>query len=150
MLTLGSLKNCCRPVKSVKRVGRGLGSGLGKTCGRGEKGAGARSGYKRRYTYEGGQFRLFMKIPIRGFSNAPFRVAYQPINLDQIEHAYRDGETVNAETLMQRGFFKGRNVLVKILGKGRLKKKVKIEAHSISASAKEKLEEAKIPFSLIK
>ncbi len=73
MITLGSLKNPTRKRRSVKRVGRGPGSGKGKTCGRGEKGAGARSGYKRRYGYEGGQFRTFMKLPIRGFSNAMFR-----------------------------------------------------------------------------
>ena len=84
MFTLGSLKNTTRPRKSVKRVGRGLGSGLGKTCGRGEKGAGARSGYKRRHTYEGGQFRTFMKIPQRGFSQARFRKPYHVINLFQI------------------------------------------------------------------
>lgn len=150
MLTLATLKNCCRPVQSIKRVGRGLGSGLGKTCGRGEKGAGSRSGYKRRLTYEGGQFRMFMKTPIRGFSNARFRVVYQPINLNQIDKTYHDGEIVNAESLMERGFFKGRNILIKILGKGELTKKVKIEAHAISDSAKEKLNQAKIEFSVIK
>lgn len=150
MFTLNNLKNCCKVRKSVKRVGRGLGSGLGKTCGRGEKGAGSRSGYKRRHTYEGGQFRMFMKMPIRGFSNYNFRVVYEPINLDQIEATFHDGETVNIASLKDRGFFKGRSLLLKILGTGDLTKKVTIEAHAISASAKEKLNQAKISFKVLK
>lgn len=146
MLTLGSLKNTARPRKNVKRVGRGLGSGLGKTCGRGEKGAGSRSGYKRRHTYEGGQFRMFMKMPIRGFNNARFRTEYEAINLAQINAMYEDGEVVNPKTLAERGYLKGRNQLVKVLGNGELKKKVKIEADAFSESAKEKLHQAKIEF----
>jgi large subunit ribosomal protein L15 len=145
---LHSLKNTTRPRKSVKRVGRGLGSGLGKTCGRGEKGAGSRSGYKRRHTYEGGQFRMFMKMPIRGFSNAPFRKEYEAINLGQIEKMFEDGDVVNVTTLTERGFIKGRNVLVKVLGNGELTKKVTIEADAFSKSAEEKLNKAKIKFSL--
>lgn len=150
MLTLGSLKNTSRPRKKVKRVGRGLGSGVGKTCGRGEKGAGARAGYKRRYTYEGGQFRTYMKMPIRGFSNVRFRVSYESVNLGQINSMYEDGEVVNVQTLTERGFFKGRNILLKILGNGELHKKVTIEADAISETAKEKLQKAKINFSLSK
>ena len=95
MFSLSNLKNSTRKKIAPKRVGRGLGSGLGKTCGRGEKGAGSRSGYKRRYGYEGGQFRTFMKMPERGFSNARFRRAYDSINLGQIENMFNDGETVN-------------------------------------------------------
>lgn len=148
MLTLGALKNTSRPRKQVKRVGRGLGSGLGKTSGRGEKGAGSRSGYKRRFGYEGGQFRMFMKMPIRGFNNAQFRVEYKGINLGQIDAAYEDGEIVNLDTLADRGIIKGRNVKVKILGGGELTKKVTIDISTISESAKEKLHNAKIPFNV--
>lgn len=147
MLTLGSLKNTTRPRKTVKRVGRGLGSGLGKTSGRGEKGAGSRSGYKRRHTYEGGQFRMFMKMPIRGFNNANFRTEYEAVNLGQIEKMYAEGEVVNAKTLKDKGFMKGRGKLVKILGNGELKKKVTIEADAYSETAKQKLQHAKIAFS---
>lgn len=146
MFTLGSLKNTTRPRKNVKRVGRGLGSGLGKTCGRGEKGAGARSGYKRRHTYEGGQFRMFMKMPIRGFNNNRFRTEYEPINLCQINKMFENGDVVSPEILRKRGFIKGRNVLVKILGNGELTKNVKIEADAFSKSAVEKLNKAKIAF----
>jgi len=145
-LSLGTLKNTTRPRKNVKRVGRGLGSGLGKTCGRGEKGAGARSGYKRRLTYEGGQFRMFMKLPIRGFNNVRFRTEYEAINLSQIDAMFNDGEVVNAITLYERGFMKGRNKLVKVLGNGFLTKKVTIEADAFSETAKQKLNEAKISF----
>lgn len=147
MVTLGTLKNTTRPRKNVKRVGRGLGSGLGKTCGRGEKGAGSRSGYKRRHTYEGGQFRMFMKMPIRGFNNARFRTEYEAINLKQIDAMFEDGDVVNAKTLVERGYMKGRGKLLKILGNGDLKKKVTIEADAYSDSAKEKLQHAKIAFS---
>ena len=146
MLTLSNLKNSSRPARKVKRVGRGLGSGLGKTCGRGEKGAGSRSGYKRRYTYEGGQFRMFMKMPIRGFSNARFRIPYETINLGQIEEIYSEGETVNIATLKKKGYIKGRNVRLKILGDGELTVKVNIEADALSETAKAKLENSQIPF----
>lgn len=147
MFTLSSLKNCCRPKKAPKRVGRGLGSGLGKTCGRGEKGAGSRSGYKRRWGYEGGQFRLFMKLPIRGFSNARFRVSYESVNLGEIQKMYEDGEVVNKQTLVEKGFIKGKNKRVKLLGNGELTKKVKIEIEKMSESARQKLENGKIEFS---
>lgn len=148
MLTLGSLTNSSRPRKNVKRVGRGLGSGLGKTCGRGEKGAGSRSGYKRRYTYEGGQFRMFMKMPYRGFSNARFRTPFIALNLEQIEEMYEEGETVNIATLKERGFLKGRDCRVKVLGNGSLTKKVTIEADAYSQSAETKLKQAHINFSV--
>jgi large subunit ribosomal protein L15 len=147
MHKLHSLKNTTKVIKSRRRVGRGIGSGLGKTCGRGEKGAGSRSGYKRRLGYEGGQFRLFMKLPIRGFSNARFRKRLDSINLGQIEEMYSDGEVVNVDTLRQHGYISGRSHGLKILGEGELTKKVTIEADKYSASAHEKLQKAKISFS---
>jgi large subunit ribosomal protein L15 len=149
MITLGTLKNTTRPRKKYKRVGRGIGSGLGKTCGRGEKGAGARAGYKRRFGYEGGQFRTFAKMPIRGFSNARFRKAYDSVNLGQIEKAFEDGEIVNAQTLADRGFLSGQTYGIKILGTGELKKKVTIEVAALSETAREKLHKAKISVKLV-
>lgn len=149
MITLNQLKNTTRPAKAVKRVGRGPGSGLGKTCGRGEKGAGSRSGYKRRLGYEGGQFRTFMKLPIRGFSNARFRKAYDVVNLGQINSAFEDGEVVNAQTLSDRGFLSGMTYGIKVLGEGEISKKVTFEVAALSRSAQEKLQKAKIPFTLI-
>lgn len=149
MITLSSLQNSSRPSKRVKRVGRGPGSGLGKTCGRGEKGAGARAGYKRRWGYEGGQFRTFQKMPIRGFSNARFRKAYDVVNLGQINQVFEDGETVNADTLAERGFLSGTTYGIKLLGKGELKKKVKVEVAALSEAAREKLQHTGIAFTVI-
>lgn len=149
MTKLDTLSNSSKPTKVCKRVGRGPGSGKGKTCGRGEKGAGSRSGYKRRYGYEGGQFRMFMKLPIRGFNNANFREEFDVVNLAQIEFMYEDGEIVSRETLLERGFISGKSPKkLKILGNGDLKKKVKIHADAISDSAREKLHKAKIPVTL--
>lgn len=149
MITLSTLKNSSRPDSRTKRVGRGIGSGVGKTCGRGQKGAGARSGYKRRYGYEGGQFRTFMKIPQRGFSQARFRKPYHVINLFQISQMFDDGEVVNLESLAERGYLSGRTYGIKILGTGEITKKVTIEAHDFSGSAREKLSAAKVSFTLL-
>lgn len=149
MITLDKLKDVTRERKKRKRVGRGVGSGVGKTCGRGEKGAGSRSGYKSRAGYEGGQFRLFMKLPIRGFSNARFKTEYDAVNLSQLNDMYEDGETVSKQTLLDKGFIKGKSNGIKVLGNGELTKKVKIEVRAISESAQAKLEKAKIPVELI-
>jgi len=149
MISLNTLQNTSRPRKNVKRVGRGPGSGLGKTCGRGEKGAGSRSGYKRRYGYEGGQFRFYMKVPIKGFNNKRFRKAYDTINLQMINDHFEDGEMVSLETLYERGFLTGSTYGIKILGKGELSKKVTIEADAISDGAREKLEKANISFTIL-
>lgn len=150
MISLDKLKNTTRPAKARKRVGRGLGSKLGKTCGRGEKGAGARAGYKRRYGKEGGNMPLFMKIPIRGFNNAQFRREYDVINLEQLNDVFEDGETVSIETLKERGFISGPTHGVKLLGAGELTKKVKIRVQALSDSAREKLTRAKIAFEIEK
>lgn len=150
MITLDKLKNTTRPSKARKRVGRGLGSKLGKTCGRGEKGAGSRAGYKRRLGKEGGNMPLFMKLPIRGFSNVRFRRAYDVINLDQLNDIFQDGETVSIETLQERGFISGPTHGVKLLGTGELTKKVIIRVQALSDSAREKLTHAKIDFEITK
>jgi large subunit ribosomal protein L15 len=140
MKSLNTLKNASRPKKDRKRVGRGIGSGVGKTCGRGQKGAGARSGYKRRYSYEGGQARLFEKLPTRGFSRVRFQKRCDVINLDQIEEIFQDGDEVSLETLREKGFISGPSYGIKVLGNGELTRKVTIKARKISASAKAKCE----------
>ncbi len=149
MINLHNLKNTTKERKPRKVCGRGIGSGLGRTCGRGEKGAGSRSGYKRRYGYEGGQFRLFMKIPIRGFNNAQFQRRLTSINLAQIEQVYNDGDVVNAESLAKHSFFSGKIHGIKLLGTGELTKKVSFEIHAISKGARDKLQNAKISFTLL-
>ena len=148
MMKLNELKNTSKVRKPRKRIGRGIGSGHGKTSGRGTKGAGARAGWTQRLGYEGGQMRFFMKLPERGFSNVRFQEKYETVNLSQIETMFNDGDTVNHETLRNRGFI-GNNKKIKVLGKGELTKKVKIEANAISAGARDKLQKAKIHFTLI-
>jgi large subunit ribosomal protein L15 len=149
MMNLHTLENTDRERKPRKRVGRGLGSKRGKTCGRGEKGAGSRSGYKRRWGKEGGNMPLFMKIPIRGFSNARFQKKLHAINLNQIDALFEDGEIVNLDTLREKGFISGPSNGIKLLGNGDLTKKVSIQVLSISKGAREKLIEAKISFEVM-
>lgn len=149
IMPLHSLFNTSRPKKRRKRVGRGIGSGLGKTCGRGVKGAGSRSGYKTRARYEGGQLPLYRKLPERGFSNAGFKNPKMDcINLSRIEELYQDGDTVSLDTLRQKGYISGSSSGLKILGNGELTKKVSIEAHAYSASAEAKLKAASISYTL--
>jgi len=147
-MKLNEMKNTKRQAPKRHRVGRGIASGFGKTCGRGTKGQGARSGYKRRYGYEGGQFRTYMKLPIRGFSNVRFRKALDSINLGQIDSMFNDGDTVSIDTLKEHGFITGKSYGLKILGKGELTKKVHIQANAISEGAREKLQANQIEFSI--
>lgn len=148
-VTLNDLHNVSRPFARRRRVGRGQGSGLGKTCGRGQKGAGARAGYKRRLGYEGGQMRAFMKLPIRGFSNARFARKKHIVNLADIEACFNDGDIVTIETLAERGFITGRTFGVKLLGKGKLTKKVKIEVDAVSQTARDVIQSAQIELTVL-
>ena len=150
MINLSQLKNTSRPKKKIQRVGRGVGSKRGKTSTRGNKGNGSRSGYKSRYGYEGGQVPLYRKLPVRGFTRGRFAKAKQAITFAMIEKHYNDGETVSPITLREKGLID--RLLpggVKILATGDLTKKVKIEAHGISASAKAILESKSISFQQI-
>lgn len=146
-MKLNELSKRLKPPRN--RLGRGPGSGLGKTSGRGEKGAGSRSGYKRRHTYEGGGMRFFMKLPTRGFTNSRFQKKLDVINLKQIDEAFNDGELVNIESLKKRGFISGPTNGVKLLAHGELSKKVTIELSAFSKSAEAKLEAAKIKFKTV-
>ena len=147
MSLLANLKNTHRKARVIQRVGRGPGSNRGKTSCRGQKGSKARSGYKTRKPQEGGQLPFFRKLPTRGFTRGAFIKASFSINLGLIESLYSDGETVNFESLRKKRI--APRLLpggIKILGQGELKKKVTIEAHKFSKSAKEKLEKNSIPF----
>ncbi len=148
MISLHTLENSTQKRKPRKRVGRGIGSGTGKTCGRGHKGMGSRAGYQARHGYEGGQMRFFMKMPARGFNNVRFATKVFSINLGQIDKSYSDGEIVNEASLRQHGLLNGHFDVIKILGNGELTKQVKIEVDAISKNAQEKLNEAKVPFTL--
>lgn len=150
MSTLSTLKNTTRPVKKVQRVGRGDGSGRGKTCCRGHKGDKSRSGYKRRYGQEGGQLALYRRLPIRGFSRGRFAKESFAINFSLINKLYQEGEVVTAETLWKKGIApKHIPGGLKILSNGTPKKGVRIEANAFSAAALKKLEEQAIPYSIV-
>lgn len=144
MSNLHTLSNVSRPKKRRKLVGRGPGSGRGKTSCRGFKGAGSRSGWKARYGTEGGPVPLFRKIPVRGFTRGRFIKLINEVNLDTIEELYSDGETVNEKSLREKGYLKGPVSGVKVLGNGTLTKKVKLDVQAISKKAEEKLKAAKI------
>ena len=123
------------------RVGRGIGSGLGKTSGRGHKGMKSRSGYSRRLTYEGGQMPLFRRMPKVGFSNARFADPVTVVNVEDLNR-FRKGTDVGPNELRDAGLVKGRLYRLKVLGSGELKKALTVRAHAFSASAKEKIMKA--------
>ena len=125
--------------KTSKRLGRGTGSGLGKTSGKGHKGQNARSGGGVRPGFEGGQLPLFRRLPKRGFSNAMFKVEYATINVSDLEK-FEDGAVVTPELLKEMGILKKQLAGVKVLGNGELTKKLTVKAHKFSQSAIEKIE----------
>ena len=125
---------------SRKRVGRGIGSGNGKTAGRGHKGQKSRSGGSIPRWFEGGQMPLVRKLPIRGFNNYTRKIIV-PVNLDSLNR-FDDGAEVTIETLMECGLANGRFDGVKILGDGEIAKKLTVKVSAFSASAKEKIEAA--------
>ena len=125
--------------KTSKRLGRGTGSGLGKTSGKGHKGQNARSGGGVRPGFEGGQLPLFRRLPKRGFSNAMFKVEYATLNVSDLEK-FEEGAVVTPELLKEMGILKKQLAGVKVLGNGELTKKLTVKAHKFSESAKEKIE----------
>jgi large subunit ribosomal protein L15 len=127
--------------KEKKRVGRGQASGQGKTAGRGSKGHKSRTGYARRLGFEGGQMPLYRRLPKRGFNNAQFRVEYAIVNTGQLND-FADGATVTIESMKQSHLVRQKSELVKILGKGALTRKLKVQAHKFSATAKQMIEAA--------
>lgn len=128
--------------KRHKRVGRGIAAGQGKTAGRGTKGTGARTGGGKAPYFEGGQLPLVRRLPFkRGFNNI-FRIEYQEVNLDQLEDRFKKGEHVSPQTLVDRGLIKDADRPVVILGRGELKKALKVETHRITKGARASVEGA--------
>jgi len=126
--------------KRKKRVGRGVGSGRGKTSTRGSKGQWASAGAKKPVaTFEGGQMPLFRRIPKRGFSHATWDKTFHVVNVGDLETAFNDGDTVNQQTLKEKGLANGPADGVRILGFGDLNKKLTVSAHHFSKSAAEKI-----------
>lgn len=127
--------------KQPRRIGRGKGSGFGKTSGKGHKGHAAYSGFSMRPTFQGGQTSLVRRIPKRGFNNA-FAKTVAIVNLNDLENVFNAGDEVTPETLAAKNIAKGRYDLLKVLGDGELTKKLNISAHRFSKSAQEKIEKA--------
>ena len=134
--------NNLRPPKGAKhprkRVGRGPGSGHGKTASRGHKGAQSRSGFRFKRGFEGGQMPLHRRVPKRGFHNI-FRVEYAVINLDTLNEVFDAGSDVTPEVLRERGLVRETGVPVKVLGRGDISKKLTVRAHKFSSTAAEKI-----------
>jgi large subunit ribosomal protein L15 len=147
---VASLSNL-RPPKGSRhrkvRVGRGMGSKLGKTSGSGDKGQKSRRGYSRRRGFEGGQMPLHRRMPKRGFHN-PFGVTYSVVNLEEL-NVFPAGETVTPDLLRAHGFVRRVTDPIKVLGDGELKTKLAIHAHAFSASAKDKITKAGGSFEVV-
>ena len=139
-MKLHDLKPALGSTTAPKRLGRGIGSGLGKTSGKGHKGAKARSGGGKRPGFEGGQMPLTMRLPKRGFTNI-WRTEYVAVNVERLE-IFEDGQVVTPVELIEAGIIKKIEDGVKILGNGELTKKLTVQANKFTASAKEKIEAA--------
>jgi large subunit ribosomal protein L15 len=135
---LHNLKPAKGSVRGRKRVGRGPGSGLGKTAGRGEKGQKSRSGFARKPGFEGGQMPLHRRVPKRGFSNQPFRREFSYVNLGRLE-AFDAGTIVTPELLVRQGVVKRIRGGLKVLADGDLTKALTVHAHRFSEKAKERI-----------
>ena len=140
-MDLSSLTNTPGARKSRKRVGRGMGSGMGKTSTRGHKGQGARKGHKQKLGFEGGQMPLQRRLPKRGFNNI-FRKEIVAVNVADLEARFENGAVVDVESLKQVGLVKNSFDGIKILGNGELTKKLTVKVSAFSATAKAKIEAA--------
>lgn len=136
---LSELKPAEGSKKGLRRVGRGNGSGWGCTSGRGNNGQKSRSGYSRRFGFEGGQMPLYRRVPKRGFTN-PFRKVYDIVNIEDLQRV--EGEVITVEAMKKAGLVRINSTLVKILGNGEIEKAVTVEAHKFTRSALEKIEKA--------
>ena len=133
--------NSLPEIKTRKRVGRGPGSGMGKTSTRGQKGQKSRSGVSIKPWFQGGQSPIYRRIPKRGFNNANFTVRYATINLSDLNR-FKDGDVVTLELLKELGIIKKELSGLKVLGNGELEKKLTIKAHRFTSSAVSKIENA--------
>ena len=129
-------------LKASKRVGRGPGSGMGKTATRGENGQKSRSGVSIKPWFQGGQSPIYRRVPKRGFNNARFTTRFAIINLSELNKFFKDGDVVSEEILKERGIIKKRLSGIKVLGNGDLEKKLTIKANRFTSSAVSKIEDA--------
>ena len=141
-MNLADVRAAYIPRKNRKRVGRGPGSGSGKTCGRGHKGQQSRSGGGTPIGFEGGQMPLYRRLPKRGFNNSIFRKVFAIVNVGQLDAAFEDGATVDAEAIRAAHLINAKTGPIKILGGGELTKKLNVSADRFSGSARKKIEAA--------
>ena len=137
-MSLNNLKPAAGSKFTRKRVGRGPGSGNGKTAGRGNKGAQSRSGYKFKRGFEGGQMPLHRRVPKRGFNNI-FRIEYEVVNLDQLEERFDAGTTVTPDALRAVGLVRVRTARIKVLARGEVTKALTVQVHKFSGKAADKI-----------
>ena len=140
-ISLNTLKPAKGSTHKKKRVGRGPGSGLGKTAGRGEKGQKSRSGYSRKIGFEGGQMPLHRRLPKRGFTNI-FKKRWVEISLAALDQHFNTDEEITPEVLHERGLIKKAKHDVVVLGNGEVSKALRVSAHRFTKSAREKIEKA--------
>lgn len=140
-LSLNNLHPAKGSTHKKKRVGRGPGSGLGKTAGRGEKGQKSRSGYSSKVGFEGGQMPLHRRLPKRGFTNI-FKKQWIEVSLEALEKTFAANDEITPETLHRRGIIKKAKHDIVVLGNGEVTKALKVSAHRFTKSAKEKIEKA--------
>lgn len=140
MVNLGNLSPAAGSHRTKKRLGRGIGSGLGKTAGKGHKGQRARKSGNVRPGFEGGQMKLYMRLPKRGFTNL-FRTEYNVVNLDNLK-SFADGAKIDLKALEAAGLVRVAGLPVKLLGRGELTKKIEISVHKASDGAKAAVEKA--------
>ena len=139
-MNLADVRAAYIPRKKRKRVGRGPGSGKGKTCGRGHKGQQSRSGGGTPVGFEGGQMPLYRRLPKRGFNNSIFRKVFAIVNVGQLNAAFEDGATVDAESIRAARLVNAKKGPIKVLGGGELTKKLTVKADHFSGSARQKIE----------
>lgn len=149
-MNLEEIQNAGPPRKNRRRVGRGIGSGWGKTSTRGTKGHGARESFHGKVGFEGGQMPLFRRMPKRGFTNARYRVEYSVINVRELVKFFESGGEVSLDVLRARGLMKSGPARLKILGEGDVSVALTVKAHAVSASARQKIEAAGGSVELVK
>jgi len=139
IMDITQIMNLAGRHKRRRRLGRGHGSGSGKTCGRGHNGGGSRAGWKRRGMAEGGQMPIFRRLPKRGFNNADFETRYNIVNVSDLERCFDAGESVCEAALFAAGLIRRKNLALKVLGDGGLTKALTVEAAKFSKQALEKI-----------
>lgn len=141
-MNINEVNHKAKAAKKPRRVGRGTGSGRGKTSQRGHKGQGSRSGSSMNPVFEGGQMPLVRRVPKRGFNNKQFAEVVVAVNIGDLELYFNAGDTVTPEVLVAKGVVKKVFDRIKVLGNGEFSKKLEVKAHAFSATAAKRIEEA--------